>query len=228
MNGGSRLDDLKAYIRAQGWHWQPGKPIMYGEQIIVSAGNDGASVNFYPKQGKLITGGSKSPLKDRLDAWIRGEVERQDQAAEEEIERIEPTEAILPGSRLDEFKRFIEAQGWQWRPGTVIQHGEQIDITSGGQTARVDFWTRRGKFEVQAADSPLKTALQAWISGGVAPDDAAAALAGPHIGMDESGKGDWFGPLVVAAVYADVQAMTRLRNSACGTAKSSTRQRSNG
>ena len=35
MNGASRPDDLKAYIRAQGWQWQPGKPIVYGEQIRV-------------------------------------------------------------------------------------------------------------------------------------------------------------------------------------------------
>ena len=138
----------------------------------------------------------------------RGEVEPQDQAPEGEGE---PTVAMLPGSRLDEFKRFIEAQGWQWQPGTTISHGEQIIVAFGGQTARVNFWTRRGKLEVQGADSSLKTALQAWVSGGVAPDEAADALAGPHIGMDESGKGDWFGPLVVAAVYADIQAMTRLR-----------------
>ena len=80
MNGTSRLDDLKAYIRDQRWHWQPGKPIAFGEQIVVSAGGGTASVNFYPKQGKLITGGAKSPLKDRLDAWVGGAVERQDEA----------------------------------------------------------------------------------------------------------------------------------------------------
>lgn len=203
-----RLTAMKAYIRAQGWLWQPGKPIAYGEQIIVLAGSDTASVNFYPKNGKLIIGGAKSPLKDHLDTWVAGEIE-----PSEEVPQGEPgpAEAMLPGSRLDGLKRFIEAQGWQWRPGAVIQHGEQINVTSGGQTARVNFWTRRGKLEVQAADTPLKTALQAWISGGVAPDDASAALAGPHIGMDESGKGDWFGPLVVAAVYADVPAMSQLR-----------------
>lgn len=208
MNGASRLDDLKAYIRAQGWLWQPGKPIAHGEQIIVLAGSDTAPVNFYPKNGKLIIGGAKSPLKDHLDAWVATGIEPSEEVPEG---KPEPAEAILPGSRLDELKRFIEAQGWQWRPGASIQHGEQINVTSGGQTARVNFWTRRGKLEVQAADSPLKTALQAWISGGVAPDDAAAALAGPHIGMDESGKGDWFGPLVVSAVYADVPTMSRLR-----------------
>ncbi len=32
----------------------------------------------------------------------------------------------------------------------------------------------------------------------------------PHIGSDEAGKGDYFGPLVVAAAYADDTALTRL------------------
>ena len=32
----------------------------------------------------------------------------------------------------------------------------------------------------------------------------------PHIGTDEAGKGDYFGPLVVAAVYADEVALERL------------------
>ncbi len=32
----------------------------------------------------------------------------------------------------------------------------------------------------------------------------------PHIGTDEAGKGDYFGPLVVAAAYADELALTRL------------------
>ncbi len=34
--------------------------------------------------------------------------------------------------------------------------------------------------------------------------------AGPHIGSDEAGKGDYFGPLVVAAAYADEVALERL------------------
>jgi len=33
---------------------------------------------------------------------------------------------------------------------------------------------------------------------------------GPHIGTDEAGKGDYFGPLVVAAAYADETALARL------------------
>ncbi len=37
-----------------------------------------------------------------------------------------------------------------------------------------------------------------------------AASLGPHIGTDEAGKGDYFGPLVVAAAYADEIALERL------------------
>jgi ribonuclease HIII len=36
------------------------------------------------------------------------------------------------------------------------------------------------------------------------------ASAGPHIGSDEAGKGDYFGPLAVAAAYVDDLALTRL------------------
>ena len=105
MNGTSRLDDLKAYIRDRRWRWQPGKPIAYGEQIIVLAGNDTASVNFYPKSGKLVTGGAKSPLKDALDAWITGDIEPPEDVAKDEIE---PVEAMFSGFRLDELKCFIQ------------------------------------------------------------------------------------------------------------------------
>jgi len=37
-----------------------------------------------------------------------------------------------------------------------------------------------------------------------------SAAPSPHIGSDEAGKGDYFGPLVVAAAYADELALTRL------------------
>jgi len=41
----------------------------------------------------------------------------------------------------------------------------------------------------------------------------------PHIGTDESGKGDYFGPLVVAAAYADDLALTRLPEAGVRDAK---------
>lgn len=44
-------------------------------------------------------------------------------------------------------------------------------------------------------------------------------VAGPHIGTDEAGKGDYFGPLVAAAAYADQVATTRLPEAGVRDAK---------
>ncbi len=41
----------------------------------------------------------------------------------------------------------------------------------------------------------------------------------PHIGTDEAGKGDYFGPLAVAAAYADDVALTRLPQAGIRDAK---------
>jgi ribonuclease HIII len=41
----------------------------------------------------------------------------------------------------------------------------------------------------------------------------------PHIGTDEAGKGDYFGPLVVAAAFADELALTRLPQAGVRDAK---------
>ncbi len=41
----------------------------------------------------------------------------------------------------------------------------------------------------------------------------------PHIGVDESGKGDYFGPLVVAGVYADEGGISRLVKLGCRDSK---------
>ena len=44
-------------------------------------------------------------------------------------------------------------------------------------------------------------------------------VAGPHIGTDEAGKGDYFGPLVAAAAYADQVAVARLPEAGVRDAK---------
>ena len=44
-------------------------------------------------------------------------------------------------------------------------------------------------------------------------------VVGPHIGTDEAGKGDYFGPLVAAAAYADQGAIARLPEAGVRDAK---------
>src|SRR5947209_7713639 len=62
-------------------------------------------------------------------------------------------------------------------------------------------------FELFAPPGPRGGGAAAGGSGG----GKAAAAPGPLIGTDEAGKGDYFGPLVVAAAYVDERSWGELR-----------------
>jgi ribonuclease HIII len=215
----NRLDALRAYAEAQGWEWRNGKPIQHGEQIIIASGDQQVTLTYYPRRGKLIPGGPESPLKAALTDWLA-------QAEPTGASGASPTtpspaapraSGSSGGTRLDALKTYVAGQGWNWGPGATIPYGEQIVVTSGAATALVNFWPKRGRMQVQGNASSLKADLQAWVEGGQEPSATAetgkpvAVFTGPHIGMDESGKGDWFGPLVVAAVYVDTRTIPLLR-----------------
>jgi ribonuclease HIII len=114
---------------------------------------------------------------------------------------------------MQALKQFAEASGWHVEPGASIPYGEQVVVRHDGQRAVANFWPKRGTLTIQGPDSPLVDELKAWQSdlsadktGGGKP-----SLGLPHIGIDESGKGDWFGPLVVAAVELDTRTTELLR-----------------
>jgi ribonuclease HIII len=120
----------------------------------------------------------------------------------------------MDDQRLEALKRALTARGWQWRAGRAIAYGAQLVVSDGVSTATLDFYPKRGRTVVGGADSALRRDLArlAAESEGSAPTASPtgpkpgaagpAPLAGAtaELGMDESGKGDWFGPLVVAAV----------------------------
>lgn len=119
---------------------------------------------------------------------------------------------------LDALKVYSVAQGWAWASGKDIPFGEQLVITAHGQRATVTFYPKRGAMIVGGPASTLRAALEAWIAGDEAASMSVPSAEGdappipfPHIGMDESGKGDWFGPLVVAAVFLDARTAATLR-----------------
>lgn len=117
----------------------------------------------------------------------------------------------MEDQRLEALKGAITAAGWQWRSGKDIPYGAQLIVSDGAVEATLDFYPKRGRTVIGGADSSLRrdlAALAADLEQQGAPASAAkpasaAMISGPHIGMDESGKGDWFGPLVVAAVFLD-------------------------
>lgn len=78
--------------------------------------------------------------------------------------------------------------------------------------ALVNFWSKHGKLQVQGGDSALKAALSAWVTGeNQTTSNEPNLITGAHMGLDESGKGDWFGGPVVAAAYVDDATATALR-----------------
>ncbi|HEX6483991.1 MAG TPA: hypothetical protein VF043_34520 [Ktedonobacteraceae bacterium] len=62
------------------------------------------------------------------------------------------------------------------------------------------------------AAQPIKSHFQTELSSEQVERIPSAIIVGPHIGMDESGKGDWFGPLVVAAVFVNEQTSQALQD----------------
>jgi ribonuclease HIII len=94
-------------------------------------------------------------------------------------------------------------------------------IVSGPHRAIITFYPKSGSVVIGGVPSPLKDALEHWkkgtealvedtrqkLSASAEPKSISKELqdiiTAPHIGMDESGKGDWFGPLVISAVFVN-------------------------
>lgn len=111
----------------------------------------------------------------------------------------------------------VEAAGWTVLEERDIPYGRMIVFTDGGRD-KANLSCYRGKkgFRVVTAgkggdriaavlDLAPKEAAKRRADG---PDPFELGV--PRIGADESGKGDYFGPLVVAAFRVDAEATARL------------------
>jgi ribonuclease HIII len=99
------------------------------------------------------------------------------------------------------LRRRIEDYGASVASSREIDYGTQYYLERGQESARLNVYTT-GKVAVQGKSSGLKDLLQGWKdareegrrSGGASRPVGAT----PRLGIDEAGKGDYFGPLVVA------------------------------
>ena len=106
------------------------------------------------------------------------------------------------------LRRLLDREGVSVVGSRPIDHGTQFDLVRAGETAKLNVY-RTGKVSTGGRASRLKEVLEGWrtggeVSGGGHRGQAAGsrpALSGtPRLGIDEAGKGDYFGPLVVAGV----------------------------
>ena len=114
-----------------------------------------------------------------------------------------PRDAVPQGLR-----RLLDEEGVELAGSRPIDHGTQYDLSRAGETAKLNVY-RTGKISTGGRASSLRDLLEGWRTsqGGIGGSPSASRAQGgpvlngtPRVGIDEAGKGDYFGPLVVAGV----------------------------
>ncbi len=111
-------------------------------------------------------------------------------------------------------------------PDFRITTRDYADFCYESESVNVAYYPKKGKLLIQGrgAEDFLKNTLQLQPEAKSAPalSTTLPALVDttPHFGVDESGKGDYFGPLVVAGVYTDERCAAELVRLGCKDSKS--------
>lgn len=130
-------------------------------------------------------------------------------------------------ARLAALTASLIQAGFKITAEKPINYGRQLKVSDGQTAVTVNIYSgKKGiSIVVGGSQSSLKTAVEAICQGKVPVTDAntGQVIAGrppgfegvadfdyKWIGLDESGKGDFFGPLVVAAVLVDDLTANRL------------------
>ena len=116
------------------------------------------------------------------------------------------------------LRRLLDAQNVRVAANRPIDHGTQYDLIRGGETVKLNVY-RTGKVSTGGRASGLKDLLEGWRTGGqkapniqqrgASPGQRPVLDGTPRLGIDESGKGDYFGPLVVAGVRVKGESLAR-------------------
>jgi ribonuclease HIII len=130
---------------------------------------------------------------------------------------------------IDALQELIQRNGWLIVDKKVIQSGYQVIVTDEVTKVSVAFFYS-GKALIQGKPGELQTKLKSWCYSRKASSTQSTALMDTlsplvesptntatanftgraRIGLDESGKGDYFGQLVIGAVFVDEQTEDRL------------------
>lgn len=109
------------------------------------------------------------------------------------------------------------------RAGYEASSREYAEFCYIGPKVNVAYYAKRGKLVVQGSGSDefLEFVLLVNPATGESAVKKSASKVDmtPHFGVDESGKGDYFGPLVIAGVYSDERTAEALVKLGCKDSK---------
>jgi ribonuclease HIII len=132
-------------------------------------------------------------------------------------------------TNIDALREFIQNNAWSIVEEKEIQSGYQLNITDGITRTPIALF-HSGKILIQGKPGELQTKLKVWrderkVSSmqPTTPTTTQSTLietlsstpstnftCKARIGLDESGKGDYFGPLVIGAVFVDEETENKL------------------
>ncbi|MBS0660288.1 MAG: ribonuclease HIII [Verrucomicrobia bacterium] len=112
--------------------------------------------------------------------------------------------APLTSEQAERLRALLTERGWKFveKPHTLFaaeKPGEKVNVAVYTKGPKV---LVQGKGTAEFVQFLLEPEILGRAELGYA-EELQPEMFSPHIGIDESGKGDFFGPLVVAAVYVD-------------------------
>lgn len=227
-----KIDALKAHCQSQGWDLSPHEQIQHGLQFNVAPLTiPKISINIFatgthtPKRHDRLEYQELLKTLDRIDESgislrkVEQSLNIQDPSLRAKIR--EALEGCQPSEQRKEPHcdyAFVFTQGKehlalkQYAKGTL-----QIQGTAGKLYKTIlECIIPRYNIHHPAGQLSVETFLQTKETPGMASPSFSMTSADtreiplPHIGTDESGKGDYFGPMVVAAVLIDAQTKPKL------------------
>lgn len=115
---------------------------------------------------------------------------------------------MLTESQAGRLESILEEKGFE------RQQVPYARFSFSGPSILVTVYEKKNKLLLQGkgTDEFVEFTLEPRVTGVLSlPEEASGGEGIPHFGIDESGKGDYFGPLVVAGVYVDARISTALR-----------------